>query len=65
VAGTLFAIAHEIAALSSFGYFSLVPQNFAHLQPAYLHTPMEQYFIIDFDSTFTQVEALDELPVYP
>ena len=22
---------------------------------------MEQYFIIDFDSTFTQVEALDEL----
>jgi D-3-phosphoglycerate dehydrogenase len=22
---------------------------------------MDQYFIIDFDSTFTQVEALDEL----
>jgi len=43
----------------------LFPQKFAHLCPdvvgTYLHSPMDQYFIIDFDSTFTQVEALDEL----
>lgn len=37
-----------------------IRKNFAHLQFSILH-PMEQYFIIDFDSTFTQVEALDEL----
>src|ERR1700744_5733569 len=28
---------------------------------AHLHINMKQYFIIDFDSTYTQVEALDEL----
>lgn len=34
---------------------------FARSKSAHLHISMKQYFVIDFDSTFTQVEALDEL----
>ena len=38
-----------------------IRKNFAHLQSALYPPKMDQFFIIDFDSTFTQVEALDEL----
>ncbi len=42
-------------------FVSTHPQNFCTFATQHLIPPMEQYFIIDFDSTFTQVEALDEL----
>jgi D-3-phosphoglycerate dehydrogenase len=46
---------------SYYTFASMHPQNFRTFAIQHLIPPMEQYFIIDFDSTFTQVEALDEL----
>jgi hypothetical protein len=42
-------------------FWLTLQSNFALLYCLHYTPQMDQYFIIDFDSTFTQVEALDEL----